>query len=140
MEGLDGLTDLDVYVAPEDREKTEASLVANEYIKFTPQKGARYPMVDEWIGFDYDTGKIVHVHLHYIIITGTKFNKEYVFPIDDLLMKTRVLDEETKVYVASPDVEIIILYSRIVLKASDKSNIKPNKDYQVEIDSFTIKL
>lgn len=134
MEGLDGLTDLDVYVAPADQKKAELSLAANEYIKFVPQKGARYPMVDEWIGFDYDTGKLVHVHLHYQIITGTKFNKEYIFPIDELLMKTKVLDEETQVYIASPDVEIIILYSRIVLKAKDKNNISPNKDYQVEID------
>ncbi|MBQ9117469.1 MAG: hypothetical protein IJY04_10630 [Clostridia bacterium] len=133
-EGLDGLTDLDIYVVPEDREKAEALLTASEYLKFIPQKGARYPNVDEWIGFDYATGALVHVHQHYQIITGTKFTKEYVFPIDGLLTDTRVIDGETGVYIAAPEVEIIILYCRIALKATDKKHIKPDGDYQKEID------
>lgn len=134
MEGLDGLTDLDVYVAPDDRNKAESDLIKNKYIKFVPQKGAVYPNVDEWIGFDYDTGRLVHVHLHYQIITGTKYNKEYVFPMDELLVSSRLIDKETGVYVASPNLEIIILYLRIVLKASDKKKIVIDDDYKREIE------
>lgn len=134
MKGLDGDTDLDVFVMPEDMPLTEELLERHQYIKFVPQKSARYPLVDEWIGFDYDTGKLVHIHLHYQIITGTKFNKEYVFPLNDQMISDRVIDDNTQVYVASPDLEIIILYSRIALKAKDKKNIKVNRDDQKEID------
>lgn len=133
MAGLDGDTDLDVFVLLDDRETAQQILEKNLYIKFRPQKCARYPLVDEWIGFDYDTGKLVHVHLHYQIITGTKYNKEYVFPIDQMIIETRVQDGETGVYITSPELELIILYSRIALKAKNKKSIQPKKDDVREI-------
>lgn len=133
MEGLDGETDLDVYVYPQDKEKAEAILKGCRYIKCLTQKGHRYPHVCEWIGFDTSTGRLVHVHLHYQIITGTKFCKEYVFPVDDLIIATRVLDKDTNVYVTNPNLEIIILYSRIALKAKKKSSISISKSDRREI-------
>lgn len=123
MEGLDGETDLDVYVYPTDREKAETLLKECHYIECLTQKGHRYPNVCEWIGFDTSTGRLVHVHLHYQIITGTKYCKEYVFPIDDLIITTRVLDKDTDVYVTNPNLEIIILFCRIALKAKKKHHI-----------------
>ncbi len=133
MEGLDGETDLDVFVYPSDREKAEYQLKECRYIECLTQKGHRYPNVSEWIGFDASTGRLVHVHLHYQIITGTKFCKEYVFPIDDLIIATRVLDKNTNVYVTNPNLEIIILYSRIALKAKKKHEIRLSKDDKREI-------
>lgn len=134
MQGLDGKTDLDVFVMPEDKSIAEAHLSSCEYIKFVPQKGCRYPNVDEWIGFDHETGALVHVHLHYQIITGTKFVKEYVFPLNEEIIATRIQDKETGVYVTHPELEAIILFCRIALKSKDKKNIKPSKDSQREID------
>jgi len=133
MEGLDGETDLDVYVCPSDREKAELQLKECRYIECLTQKGHRYPHVCEWIGFDSSTGRLVHVHLHYQIITGTKFCKEYVFPIDDLMIATRVLDKDTNVYVTNPDLEIIILYCRIALKATKKRSIHISESDHKEI-------
>ena len=133
MEGLDGETDLDVYVYPSDREKVEFHLKECRYVECLTQKGHRYPNVCEWIGFDATTGRLVHVHLHYQIITGAKFCKEYVFPIDDLMIETRVLDKDTNVYVTDPNLEIIILYSRIVLKAKNKHNLRLSKGDNREI-------
>lgn len=134
MEGLDGKTDLDVFVFPEDREKAEAHLSSCEYIKFVPQKGCRYPNVDEWIGFDYATGCLVHIHLHYQIITGTKYVKEYILPIDEVIIDTRILDKDSNVYITHPELESIILYCRIALKSRDPENVKINSDVKKEID------
>ena len=133
MEGLDGETDLDIYVYPTDKEKAEAQLKECRYIECLTQKGHRYPNVCEWIGFDTSTGRLVHVHLHYQIITGTKFCKEHVFPIDDLIIATRVLDKDTDVYVTDPNLEIIILYCRIALKAKKKYSIRLSKSDKREI-------
>ncbi len=132
MEGLDGETDLDVYVFPDDKIVAESHLRDCSYIKFAPQKSSRYSMVDEWIGFDRETGKLVHIHLHYQIITGTKFCKEYSFPVDNEIIESRILDNETKVYLSSPEIELIILFSRIVLKSKDKSHIT-TRGYDDEI-------
>jgi len=132
MEGLDGETDLDVFVYPDDKSIAETHLRSCNYIKFVPQKSSRYPMVDEWIGFDRGTGKLVHVHLHYQIITGTKFCKEYIIPINEEIIESRVLDKETQVYVSSPELELIVLYSRIVLKSTNKNKIS-TRGYEAEI-------
>lgn len=133
MEGLDGETDLDVFVSSVSHDQAEDNLKELNFIKFKPQSYCTYPNVDEWIGCDYDTGKLIHVHLHYQIITGTKYNKEYVFPIDDLILETRIFDKETGVYTTSYELELLILYARIALKSNDKKHIKPNDDYQKEI-------
>ena len=133
MEGLDGETDLDVFVDPSDKEKAEAILIQCRYIECLTQKGHRYPNVYEWIGFDPATGRLVHVHLHYQIITGTSYCKEYVFPVDELIMETRVLDKETNVYVTNPNLEIIILHCRIALKAQKKHGIHVGKGDRREI-------
>lgn len=133
MEGLDGLTDLDVYADKNQLADIECSLRSFDFIKFVPQKGCRYSLVDEWIGFDYATGNLVHLHLHYQVITGTKFCKEYVFPLDSILIESRVLDHDTDVYVAAPSLELIILYSRIVLKSKSKRSFDVT-EYRQEID------
>lgn len=134
VDGLLGLTDLDVFVLPKDQALAERGLSECNYIKVIPQKGCRYPHVDEWIGFDNSTGKLVHIHLHYQIITGKKYNKEYVFPIDELVINSRVLDQTYKVYTIDPSLEIIILYCRVALKANNKKNIQPNLDVHKEIE------
>ena len=131
-EGIEGKTDLDVYVAPDDKQSCQAVLKSLSFIAFKPTKSSLYKDVEEYLGLDFATGKMIHVHLHYRIITGTKFCKEYEFPIGELMLSTRIIDEDTGVYVASPNLEIIVLYARIALKADRVSRIKV-KDYANEI-------
>lgn len=131
-EGLDGKTDLDVFVALDDKELCEEALRACYLIKFRPQASSRYPGVEEWLGFDQPTGAMIHVHLHFRLITGTKFCKEYAFPVGDLMLSTRIVDADTGVYVCSPDLEIIILYARIALKAGKAGRVKL-KHYRGEV-------
>lgn len=132
-EGLNGETDLDVYVAPIDRKEAERLLSQCGYIECRVQKGHRYLNVVEWIGFDKSTGKLIHVHLHYQIITGTKYCKEYIFPIDSLIISTRIKDYKTGVFITNPDLELIILFSRISLKASNCNKIQPSEEDEKEI-------
>ena len=134
QEGLNGDTDLDIFVSPSHEALAESLLAQCEFIKCTTQKGSRYPNVCEWMGFDSETGRLVHVHLHYQIITGTKYCKEYVYPIDKVAIDTRIKDPETGVFVTDPHVEIILLYTRIALKAHKKRHIKVGKDSQREIE------
>jgi hypothetical protein len=134
QEGLDGKTDVDVYVFPSDKERGEAVLADSGYIKFTPQQGSRYPDVDEWIGFDYDTGSLVHIHLHYAMVTGKRHVKEHILPWYELGLATRVKDEATDVFIACPDLELIILYTRMALKTPFGNKVEIKNDYAVEIE------
>lgn len=133
-EGLNGETDLDLFIAPEDKSLACEVLNRLDVIKCNPLRSNQYPNVEEWIGFDSETGKLIHLHIHYSIITGKKFCKEYVFPLDSVLIDNRVINESYNVYVASPEVELIILYSRICLKANNAKTIKLDDDYIKEIE------
>ena len=143
MPGLNGETDLDVLVSPTDKSKCETVLHNLSYLQCISQYGAIYPKVDDWIGFDEQTGKLIHIHLHYKMITGHKGMKEFTLPWDELCLETRVLDPETNVYIMDPNLEIITLYCRICLKkpTSEINRIKKNKssfrfsdDVKKEID------
>lgn len=141
LPGLDGLTDLDVLLSRDD--KTEGEYLLNEldFLQCRSQFGSRYPNVDDWIGFDKETGNLIHVHLHYGIVTGHKGMKEYALQWTDMALKTRILNEEYGVYTMEPNLEMVTLYTRIGLKADFKSlarcmkgTFKFPKDVQREID------
>lgn len=117
LEGLNGITDLDVLLASHDRSKGEKILRDLDFLKCKAQVGSRYPDVDNWIGFDKPTGKLIHVHLHYSIVTGHKGLKEYDLPWADIALKMRQFNAEYGIYVMDPSLEIITLYTRIGLKA-----------------------
>lgn len=132
-EGLDGLTDLDVFVHPSHKSFVVDLLHQSVFLRCKTQASNFYPNVEEWLGFDRMTGNLVHLHLHFQIITGTKFCKEYVFPIDEKIIETRVIDESTGVYITDPNLELILLLSRIVLKAKNKRHIIIGNDYLKEL-------
>lgn len=117
-EGLIGDTDLDVLVDVNDKAKAEKCLINLKYIKLVSQYGSRYQFVDDWVSCDADTGKLVHIHLHYKMITGHKGLKEYDLPWTELALDTRIKDEEFPVYIVDPNLEIIILLTRLGLKAN----------------------
>ena len=50
-----------------------------------------------------------------------------------MIIATRVLDKDTNIYITDPNLEIIILYCRIALKAKTKHNIHLSKNDQKEI-------
>lgn len=136
-EGLNGKTDLDILVSDACAEQFSDILIECECIKVHPQFGSRYPKVDEWIGYDRETGKLIHLHVHFRMITGTKHLKEYMLPWHDLALKTKVLDESGTVYTIEPNLELIILYMRIVLKQpkpiGDMDKYELSASYRKEI-------
>lgn len=118
LPGLDGDTDLDVLLSRDNQAEGEAILRKLDFLQCKSQYGARFPNVDDWIGFDGDTGKLIHLHLHYQIVTGHKGLKEYTLPWTDRALSTRVYNEEYGVYTMEPNLELVTLYTRIGLKAS----------------------
>ena len=117
-EGLAGLTDLDVLFDLEQQEAVAQILDREGFLKVYSQYGSRYPGVEDWLTCDQGTGRLLHIHLHYRMITGHKGIKEYHFPWDQKALESRVLDPQFGVYVLDPNLEIIVLLTRIGLKAT----------------------
>lgn len=123
-EGLIGETDLDILVATDNKESAQRILIECGFLKFVPQYGSRYDLVDDWIGCDIGSGRLIHIHLHYKMITGHKGLKEYDLPWTETVLDSRRMHDEFPVYVIDPDLEIVILLSRICLKATTTRIIK----------------
>ena len=140
LPGLNGTTDLDVLLSIDDKEAGEEILKRLDFLKCKSQYGSRYPGVDDWIGFDKETGALIHLHLHYRLATGHKGLKEYSLPWTDIALNSRVLNEEYRVYTMEPNLELVTLYTRIGLKVdfvtlirSRTKNFKLGEDVYKEI-------
>ena len=88
-EGLNGDTDLDVLLAEKDRVAGCAILNDIGFVQFHSQFGSRYPNVEDWIGFDEATGRLLHLHLHYALVSGHPGLKEFELPWTKEALDTR---------------------------------------------------
>ena len=122
LEGLAGTTDLDIIV--ESREKVEKILHQNGFKRFEPSWFIQYSGLEDYLGYDVETGQIVHIHLHYRLAIGNKRLKDYHLPWLNILFKRRVLDEEHGIYRVDPAMEMILLLVRYALKIQKRDYIK----------------
>ena len=116
LRGLNGETDLDVLADPRDRDRAEAELRALDFLECRSQYGAAFPDVFDWVGMDPSTGKLIHVHLHYRLITGRKGVREYTLPWAEEALDTAVTDGETGVRVTEPSLELVQRWVRVCLE------------------------
>lgn len=139
--GLSGDTDLDILIYKDDYKKAADILRANSYLQVEPSNVGSYPNVVNWYGMDEDTGKLIHVHLHFELMTGKPLYKDYCLPWSKLFLESAYPDEKTGLYLADPNQEYVLLCTRSVvkrLKAPKKNNIP--KDIIKELDYLRDKI
>lgn len=113
---LAGDTDLDLLV---DRSAAHAFahlLDGVGFKRFTPLPGRGYAGIDDWIGMDAATGRLVHAHVHYQLTVGEPFLKGFRLPWESMVLGTRRWDERSGLYVADPQVELVLHVVRATLK------------------------
>ncbi|HEU5262479.1 MAG TPA: hypothetical protein VFU41_13765 [Gemmatimonadales bacterium] len=113
---MSGRTDVDLLV---DRLATQALarvLAETTFKRFTTMPGRSYPAIESYLGFDADSGKLLHLHLHYRLTLGEKHLKGYRLPWEELLLSTRKWDDAHRIYVADPHIELVLLTVRAALK------------------------
>jgi thymidylate kinase len=79
-----------------------------------------YPGVEDYHGFDCDTGRLLHLHLHHQLVLGEKSLKGYRLPWEQLALETRRLDPESGVYLIDPALELLVLAVRLALKVRSR--------------------
>lgn len=109
--------DFDVLVDKRYQSEVTRALIECDAKEFNKPRYGVYPGVANWLLFDEDSGNIYHLHLHYQLASGKKLLKEYVLPWDDLLFQTRIKDDEFSIYISSPEMELILLTARMVIKS-----------------------
>ena len=115
-EVIRGDTDLDVLVDRKEVSKVWALLSELGWYLMNLPNFRQYPEVMDFLGFDAETGKIIHLHLHLNIVGGERFLKSYHFPYAEAILKSRVWCSEKELYTVSKGWEIILLLVRAAAK------------------------
>ena len=113
---LVGETDLDLLVDRASAADFERILAHTGFKSFPAVAARRYPGITDWLGFDGETGALVHLHVHYQLTVGEAHLKGYRLPWEHTTLATRVLDPTFGVFTADPHVEVVLLLVRGALK------------------------
>lgn len=118
-EGLDGKTDLDILIHKDDYDRTKQILLDHNFIYMVSSAEQTYNNVEQWFGMDEVTGKLLQLHLHYALITGKTYVKEYYLKWDNIAFCTSVFYKDVEnIRTVCPEFEMILLLTRITCKAS----------------------
>jgi thymidylate kinase len=115
-DGLCGLTDLDLLADKRQSKEVEYSLRLAGFKRVKTQKWSEYPEIEDWLGFDSESGKLIHVHLHYQLLMGKRYVKELHLPVEDILIDRSIRDSRHGLLINDPNLEMLLLIIRIGLK------------------------
>ena len=136
---VQGLTDLDVLVEPGCSDDLQRILAESGFRRFQATALTAYPAVEDYLALDEATGRLVHLHLHHRLTLGQKHLKGYRLPWEEEVLKTRRLDPQNGIYVAAPEMELLLHLVRDALKLRLRSRLAmwlrrtpPNGDFARE--------
>lgn len=121
-QGLHGRTDLDLLVDEEQRDVFRRTLEAYQVKPAAAPPGKRYPGIENYLGFDPENGRLFHLHVHYRLVLGEQFVKNYEMPLVDQFLDSARLQDG--VCVPPPELELIVLSVRALLKYRDRDVVK----------------
>jgi len=113
-EGLNGETDLDLLVDSKDKENFETALHLFNFKKVISAPQNRYFGIEDYLGFDYETGKLIHLHVHHLLILGQKFLKNHHLPLEATLFSNLQIKDGIKI--PKPEFELFLLTIRSLMK------------------------
>jgi hypothetical protein len=113
---LAGEGDLDLLVARQDQHRVEA-LLLQRGLKLFPSVGGRdHPALVSFLGFDEPSGKLVHVHLHFRLVTGERLLKNYRIPWEDQLLACATRHPRLPILILDPASEALLSVVRACLE------------------------
>ncbi len=119
---LRGATDVDLLVDRADATRFREMLFERGFKPFVSAPQRQYPAVEDHIGFDQQTGALVHLHVHYRLVLGDRYTKNYVLPLEQVVLANTQL--KAGVPVPVPELETLILILRSLLKYRDRDALR----------------
>jgi thymidylate kinase len=114
LAALAGETDIDLLVDPRSAGDFAAIVSRHGAKRVVPPPAAAYPGMQHYVGLDRESGRLFHLHVHFQLVLGERYIKNYRLPIENqLLDSTRTL---YGVPVPVPELELAILAVRALLK------------------------
>ena len=119
---LAGRTDLDLLVEREDAEPFAAVARELGFKPFISHPSRRFPAVEDLLGYDPASGRLIHLHVYYQLILGEHYVKNHRLPFERALIASS--EVRGGVRVPSVELEVAILAYRTLLKYRDTDAVK----------------
>jgi hypothetical protein len=107
-----GLRDLDILVDREGALTLSEILASVGFKRIASSPWEAVPALEDYLALDSDTGRLVHLHLHYRLTVGDSWLSGYRLPWEALVLSTRRFDPTMAMYVADPHMELLLLIAR----------------------------
>jgi len=136
-EALAGATDIDMFADPRQRDEVRACLSDMNCLEVVSRPWGRYDGVEDWLAVDDATGRFLHLHLHFALVTGLRRVKHLRLPwTEELLLNSdNALDAVWPTPTA--EMELMILIVRMWAKmppARRKGKLKLPAHVRAEYD------
>lgn len=119
---LMGESDLDLLIASSQRMEFERSALRLSFVPVRSPKIKHFDGLEDMLGYDEDSGKVVHLHVHYALVLGEARVLNHRIPIEDwLLSRCRTV---SGVRVPRAEDELMLFCIRALLKASIRSCLR----------------
>lgn len=122
VDSLEGKTDLDLLVNRAHSQIMRQILLEQDIKQISPPSGQQYPGIEHYLGFDQDSGRLFHLHVHYQLVLGEAFIKNFRLPLEKVFLEQTHLLKG--IFVPVPELEIAVLAIRILLKYRLRDAIK----------------
>jgi thymidylate kinase len=122
VEGLNGRTDLDLLIDSEHRHIFQQLLAEYDIKLLVAAPGKEYPGIENHLGFDPASGNLFHLHVHYKLVLGEQFVKNYHLPLEKQFLDSASICHGVKI--PSPELELIVFSLRALLKYRDRDVVK----------------
>ena len=126
-EALAGHEDLDVLTRRSDAAAFGRILADLGFRQLRSGPDRRFPGIEDHIGYDEPSGRIVHLQLHFRLVLGEPLIKNYLFPVEKLLLEE--IDQSrfspSSMPVPSRETELAIFVMRILIKFKPYHLLKP---------------
>lgn len=107
IDGFEGDGDIDILLNENDGEQGKKILEKNGFVCFRTQIYSYKKGVEDWIGFDDNSGKLIHIHLHFIMPFGDQLLKQYSFNLKEECLNNRTMVGDN-IYIQNPVLEYLL--------------------------------
>ncbi|HET6380054.1 MAG TPA: hypothetical protein VFH63_03345 [candidate division Zixibacteria bacterium] len=119
---LTGRTDLDLLVHRSDAVAFDEVTRELDFKPFVSHESRRYPGVEDLLGYDQESGRLVHLHVYYQLLLGQQYVKNHRLPLEDAMLSASV--RRGPIRVPPPELEVVVLALRTLLKYRDADALK----------------
>lgn len=122
QKALSGKTDLDLLVHRDDKARFEEAMRRFGFKEIISPPEKQFPGLEDYLGFDFETGRLVHLHIHYNLVLGQRYIKNHHLPIEEIFLQNLIMQDN--VAIPCPELELILLVIRAHMKIDSISLLK----------------